>query len=234
MKKFNQRYINRIIFSKLFENENERPIKEFLIEDPIITPVGGLQPLNPYGPTNASLELQNMNQWLISHWQMGTPVGDPFLASTWPYPNIATGAGSALYDSRGYKRSLNRPIPMPKAPERGQFNPDDPFWQTDMGRWILTELANMIRHWNDQEWWAQNSSSSFENRYSALQDFIKGASRVIVGEDSSGNPIYPPPLPDIQGDSSWINSFDWTNWRDNWNDVGTDPNTNQSSNAFRT
>jgi len=28
MKKFNQRYINRIIFSKLFENENERPIPE--------------------------------------------------------------------------------------------------------------------------------------------------------------------------------------------------------------
>jgi len=28
MNKFNQRYINRIIFSKLFENENERPIPE--------------------------------------------------------------------------------------------------------------------------------------------------------------------------------------------------------------
>jgi hypothetical protein len=209
-----------------------KKFKEFLIEDPIITSVGGLQPSNPYGPTNASLTLQNMNDYLYN--PIFNPTSQPPLASTWPYPNIATGAGSALYDSRGYKRSLNRPIPMPKAPPRGEFNPDDPFWQTDIGRWILTQLANMIRHWNDQEWWSQNSTYSFENRYSALQDFIRQASTMIVEVDSSGNLIYAPPLPDIQGDSSWINSFDWTNWLDNWNDVGTNPNTNQSSNAFRT
>jgi hypothetical protein len=206
-----------------------KKFKKFLIEDPIIGSAGGLQPLNPYGPTNLSSPYLNMNQYLSSPMN---PTGE---APLYPYMFAAGSArtGSEVFDEYGHKRSLNRPTAKPKAPPTEQFDPNDPFWQTDLGRWVLTELANMIRHWNDQQWWSENSTYSFENRYDALQNFLRGISNMIVG-GTEGHPIYPPALPNVQGDSSWLNSFEWFDWGggDNWNNVGPDPNTNQSSNAF--
>jgi len=181
-----------------------KSFKSFLIEDISVSPTD-LQPITPYGPTNPS-SYQNMNQWLISNWQMGTPVGDPFLASTWPYPNIATGVGSELYNEFGYKRSLNKPIPKPKAPPAQQFNPNDPFWQTETGKWFLSLLAGMVDNWNNPEWWAQNSAYSYEDRYTGLQNFIRQLSTIIVGSDAQGNPLYvtPPNVQDMT-DTRWRN-----------------------------
>jgi hypothetical protein len=180
-----------------------KSFKSFLIEDISISPTN-LQPTTPYGPTNPSLTLQNMNDYLYN--PIFNPTSQPPLASTWPYPNIATGAGSELYDARGYKRSLNRPIPMPKAPPAQQFNPNDPFWQTETGKWFLSQLAGMVDNWNNPEWWAQNSTYSYEDRYTGLQNLIRQLSDMIVGSDAQGNPLYvtPPNVQDMT-DTRWRN-----------------------------
>lgn len=202
MKKLNQKNIDRIVFQKLLESTNQI-FQELLNEDPVATSLGGVQPTNPYGPTNAFSPYQNMNQYLSNPFN---PDGQAFLAPTWPYPVWATGEGSEFYDYRGYKRSLNRPIAMPRPLPGPNFDPNDPFWQTDTGKWFLSQLAGMLDNWNNSQWWTDNSTFSFENRYDALQNFIRQISTMVVGTDSQGNPIYVTP-PDVQDTSntSWRN-----------------------------
>ena len=179
-----------------------KSFKSFLIEDISASPTG-LQPTTPYGPVSPSSPYQNMNQWLTDFMN---PNGEPYLASTLPYPRWATGIGSELYDERGYKRSLNKPTEKPKAPPAGQFNPNDPFWQTSSGRWFLSQLAGMVDNWNNPQWWSDNAYSSFDNRYDALQNLIRQISTIIVGTDPQGNPLHviPPNVQDIS-DTRWRN-----------------------------
>jgi hypothetical protein len=95
---------------------------------------------------------------------------------------------------------MPRPLPGPN------FDPNDPFWQTDTGKWFLSQLAGMLDNWNNPQWWTDNSTYSFDNRYDALQNFIRQISIMVVGTDSQGNPIYVTP-PDVQDTSntSWRN-----------------------------
>ena len=179
-----------------------KKFKKFLMETPSVSATD-LQPTTPYGPVIPSSPYQNMNQWLIS--PMNTD-GDPWLAPTLPYPRWATGVGSELYNEWGYKRSLNKPTAKPKAPPAEQFNPNDPFWQTDTGKWFLSQLAGMLDNWHNPQWWVDNSTYSFDNRYNALQNFIRQLNNIIVGTDPQGNSLHVIP-PNVQDTSntSWRN-----------------------------
>jgi hypothetical protein len=179
-----------------------KSFKSFLIEDISVSPTD-LQPITPYGPTSQSSPYFNMNAWLYDIWN---PDSIPYLAPTLPYPRFATGVGSELYNEFGYKRSLNKPIPKPKAPPAQQFNPNDPFWQTETGKWFLSHLAGMVDNWNNPEWWAQNSTYSYEDRYTGLQNLIRQISNMVVGTDPQGNLLHvtPPNVQDMT-DTRWRN-----------------------------
>ena len=171
------------------------------MEDPSVSPTD-LQLTTPYGPTSQSSPYLNMNDYLYDPFS--NPTSQPYLAPTLPYPRWATGVGSELYNEFGYKRSLNKPIPKPKAPPAEHFNPNDPFWQTDIGRWFLSVLAGMVDNWNNPDWWAQHTGWSYENRYTDLQNLIRQMTNMFVGTDSQGNPIHaiPPNVQDIS-DTRW-------------------------------
>jgi len=180
-----------------------KSFKSFLIEDISVSPTD-LQPITPYGPTSHSSPYFDMNAYLYD--PLVNPTGDPWLASTLPYPRSATGVGSDLYNAFGYKRSIDKPIPKPKAPPAQQFNPNDPFWQTESGKWFLSLLAGMVDNWNNPDWWAQNTTSSYENRYTGLQNLIRQLSNMVVGSDAQGNLLYvtPPNVQDMT-DTRWRN-----------------------------
>jgi hypothetical protein len=87
-------------------------------------------------------------------------------------PTISVG-GKVGENPNAYMGAFNPPVDNTNNPNQSQFNPNDPFWQTELGQTIKQIWNYMVSNWTNADAWPMPPATySYMNSPGELHGFL--------------------------------------------------------------